>query len=580
MALLVSNRVRVDVVGLIVLSLISLLHLVPSTQLFLGFSSTAAILIAGIFALGEGLRQAGATDMLAAWLERVGARGERPLLSMLLVMPPIPSTFVSDVGLMAIFLPALLRLKRILAISVGRVLMPLAVSIALGGLLSMIGSAGNIIGNSALAQKGIAPLGLFAITPLGLVLVCAGILYMRTIGLRLLPSATDEPEFVTDYAGVKAYLTDIRVRPDSPLIGQALADIAYFRQHQVAVVRIVRQDRMVAMPGPHDVLAADDRLVVQGDREAVLALSSTQGLEVVAEPGSARLRQGPSQVAEVLIPQGSVLSNQSLAEMNFRGRYHLTVLAIWRQGRTTMTALPKMRIRSGDVMLLQGAAQDIGQLQMNDDVVVLTATERRQRPASHEAYLAVGIMGAALLAAALNVLALTVAVTLGVTVMVLTGLLTLPQAYRAIDWRIIVLIGGMTPLSLALDRTGMTALLARHLVSSLDGYGPLAVLAAFFWLSALLTQVISNVATALVLSPLAISVAQGSHWSPYPLIIAMVVALSAAPITPLANKVYLMAMGPGHYAYKDFFKLGIPLTVLMFCLSLVLIPIFFPFVPA
>lgn len=200
-------------------------------------------------------------------------------------------------------------------------------------------------------------------------------------------------------------------------------------------------------------------------------------------------------------------------------------------------------------------------------------------PILGRALLAVGIVGAALAAAATNLLPLQAAAAMGILAMVLTGILSLDRAYRAIDWRIVVLIGGITPLSLALTRDGITAAVAHFLLTWVGPFGHLAILAVFFWLAALLTQVISNVAAALVLAPLAVGIAGGHHWSPYPLIVAMVVALSAAPLTPLANKVFLMAMGPGGYRYKDFFRIGLPLTLLMFALVMLTVPLAFPFAP-
>ncbi len=580
MAMLVSNRVRLDVVGLVVLSLVAVCRLVPAADLLRGFSSYATVVVAAMFALGEGLRQSGATDLMAAFFERIGRRGEGALSTALLALPPIPSTFISDVGLMGIFLPTMSQLRQQLRIPVQGLLLPLAIAIALGGLLSMVGSAGNIIGNATLTASGIRPLGLFAITPVGAVLVVVGLLFIRLFGLRQLRPHRQEPEdaeFLSDYPHIKAYMTEIGVDPGSPLTGLCLEAIPHFRQHAVRVIRIFRPDSTVLDPGPRDILRPADRLLVQGSPAAALALCEGQGLHPTDAPaGNGRLRAGGLRVVEVVIPPRSVLVGQTLRETSFRSRFGLTVLGVLRQGVTRAQMLPDLRLRAGDVLLVQGGPEAIDRSDLGHDLLVLAEAEHRPT-STGRAMLAIAVVAGVLGVAALNLLPLEAAAAVGIVAMVVTRLLSLDQAYRAVDWRIVVLIGGITPLSLALTHDGLTAAVAHLLLRAVGPFGPLAVLAVFFWLAALLTQVISNVAAALILAPLAVGLASGHHWSPYPLIVAMVVALSAAPLTPLANKVFLMAMGPGRYRYQDFFRIGLPLTLLMFLVVMLTVPAAFPF---
>lgn len=582
MVLFITNWVRIDVVGLIALALVGVFNLVPLGQLFSGFSSYAAIIIAAMFALGEGLRQSGVTDLMATYLEKVGQRGEKSLLSALLILPPAPSAFISDVGLMGIFLPTMVRLRNDLKVSLHRLLMPLAIAIALGGLLTMIGSAGQIIANTDLAARHIAPLSLFAITPIGAILVIAGYFAMRWWGAQRLPASGPSAEFASDYAQVKSYMTEIQVQPHSRLIGTPLSDVDYFRQHHVSVVRVIHPDHtQIVSPGPRDTLGANDRVVVQGDPDAIVGLSEDHGLHVVgAVTDRIRLRQGHARVVELLVPSGSRLSRHTLAELDLRRRYDVSVLAVLRQGVTRMTSLATLRLRAGDVLLVQGREDAIGRLQLSDDIVVLAERERSAPRASWHALVAGGVVLGVLALAAFNFLNIEVAAVAGVGVLVLTRIVTPDQIYRAIDWRIIILIGGITPLSIALNDTGFTAGISHSMLAVFGPLGPYAVAAAFYWLAALLTQVISNVAAALVLAPLAITIAHTNLWSPYPLLLMMAVALSAAPITPLANKVFLMAMGPGQYRYQDFLRVGIPISLLMFAITIVLVPLMFPFIVA
>ena len=577
MALLVSGRVRMDLVGLVALSLVGLLHLVPPGELFSGFSSYAAVILVEMMVIAEGLRRSGAVDAMSRWFERVARGGEARLLTVLMSLPAIPSSFVSDVGLMSVFLPTMVRIRQRLRVSLHRLLMPLAVCIACGGLLSMIGSAGNIIGNSALVAGHYRPIPLFGITPLGVVLVAASFLLMKFWGVRRLPAPEGDSDFLGDYEEVKRYLTEIHIPPTSSLVGRPLRDIAFLRQHHLTVVRIVRQGGTVLSPGARDVLMAGDRLIVQGDVHAIVDLTREHDMEQVASGAPLPLRTEGFRVVEAMIPQQSVLAHQTLREANFRSRFGPTVLAILRQGATLFSELAGMRLHAGDVLMLAGSESEIARLQTGRDILVFTDVEPGAGASVPRSVLAAAVVVVSLALAACGVLPIQVAAAGAVAVLVLSRILTFEQVYRAVDWRIIVLVGGMTPLSLALVHSGVTAEVSRALVGALGGFGPYVLLAAFFWLAALLTQVVSNVAAALVLSPLALSVAASNHWSPDGFIIAMVVALSAAPLTPLANKVFLMTMGPGHYGYRDFIRVGLPLSVLSFALTVALTPVLFPF---
>ncbi|PSR31167.1 MAG: potassium transporter TrkA [Sulfobacillus benefaciens] len=579
MVLLVSGRVRIDVAGVVSLALVGLFHLVPIHSLFSGFSSYAAIILAEMFILGEGLRRSGATDVMAGMFEKIGRRGEPALLTALMALPPIPSTFISDVGLMSIFLPTMMRIRQSLKISLHRLLMPLAFSIALGGLLSMIGSAGNIIGNAALASSHYAPIPLFGITPLGIILVLAGFMFMKLWGIRHLPASNGQSEFLSNYQEVKSYISEVRVNDDSTLVDRSLREVGYFRQHHLTVLRIIRANGHILTPGANDTIRAGDRLVVQGDVQAILDLQPEFGMEVVGtDPSTMKLRRDNIRVVEAMIPPRSPLVSHTLRGTNFRTKYGATVLAILRQGVTRIRELPVTPLRAGDVLLVTGTDDAIARLQMADDLTVFADVEHAVSASPRRSVIAGLVVLGVLVAAAVNFLAIQAAAAVGILVLLMTRIISMNHAYRAIDWRIITLVGGITPLSLALTRLGVSAEISHTLIRVVGPLGPYAILAVFFWLAAFLTQVISNVAAALVLAPLAISVAGANHWSPDGLIISMVIALSAAPITPLANKVFIMAMGPGRYRYQDFFRIGVPFTIVMFVLTVILVPAFFPFV--
>lgn len=546
--LLVSNRVRLDVAGLTVLTLVAIFRLVPVTDLFSGFSSYAALVIAAMFALGEGLRQSGAIDLLSSLFVQISRRGEKPLTTALLSLPPIPSAFISDVGLMGVFLPVIVQLHHRLRIPIHRLLVPIALSIALGGLLSMVGSAGNIIANATLTKDSIRPLGIFSITPLGLVLLGAGILFIRFGGidrLGALPQAGHTPRSTAD-------LVDVTVRPNTPLVGPTRQD----PPHSAWTTERISNPGSTGLEPGHT-LQSGNRSLLRGSAEATAG-----GLGA----------SGPTQTMKAVVPAGSVLVGQTLPEVAFGSSDGLTILGILRPDPAAHTL--RDFVQAGDILLVQGTYDSLRHPDRTRDLVVLD--ERRPTPGT-PAFVAIAIVLGVLIASATNLVPLQAAAAAGILLMVQAGILSIDHAYRAIDWRIIVLIGGISPLSLALTRDGDTAVAAHLLATWVGPLGHLAMLSVFFWLAALLTQVVSNVAAALVLSPLAVSIAVTQHVSPYPLVVAMMVALSAAPLTPMANKVFVMAMAAGGYRYRDFFRIGLPLTFVMFTLVLLLVPVLFPF---
>jgi di/tricarboxylate transporter len=360
---------------------------------------------------------------------------------------------------------------------------------------------------------------------------------MKLWGVRHLPNEDADSEFLADYSEAGQYLAEFKVVEASPLVNAPLEELEILHRHEGDIVRIVRSGSGDSFsPGVHDRVEAGDVIVVQGEPEAILALAEEEnGLEThgpVSDPG--RLREGDLRVVEVLIPSGSTLARRSVTEMNLRRRYGVVALAVWRHGRARMSRIAHERLQAGDLLLLQGSEDAIRAIRERDDLVVMTDRGRPPVRAKWHPWAAGAAVVAALELAALNVLNIELAAILAVVFMLLTGILQPNQAYRAIDWRIVVLVGGITPLSLALQETGFTRLMADALVHNIGPLGPYVTLAVVFWIAALLTQVISNVATALVVAPLAASIAHANAWSPYPLMVMMIVALSAAPLTPLA----------------------------------------------
>lgn len=592
--LLGSGAVPIDVVGMLVLVLTGLSGAVPAGQLFAGFGSEAVIVIAGMLALGEALVVTGVTQRLVAYAARVGG-GERRLSLVLMLLAALPSGFISDVGLVGIMMPVVLGLRRRLGIQAGRLLLPVAAAAMLGGLITMVGSASTIVGNQVLGQSGHAPLGVFAITPIGLLFVVVGLAY--TAVARTLVPVREAGQ--RDWAEVvaKEYTAELRLDDDSPLAGKAIEEVTAFADHDLVVVRRVRGGHgRRARPGMR--LEAGDGLIVVGPRDGVTGLAGADvGVHLSADADAAsqaeagggqtprrqaraaeREREDEPLVAEAVVGPYSDLRGRTLAQADLRRRTGVSVLAVLRRGTPHFNRMAQMRILAGDGLLLEGGEAELEALCSRRGLVLLAEPEPRGRAGAGMAVVAVGALAAALALAALGVLPITLAIALAVTAVAAAGVLTPDQIYQAMDWRILVFVAGMLPLGRAMVATGITSHLAGYLlaVARAAGSNPHIVVALLFVLAAALTQALSNVATVIVVAPVASAIAQAAHLSPVPLIMTVVVAVAAAPLTPLASKVYLLVMGPGGYRYGDLARYGLPLTVMLGALTVVAVPALFP----
>lgn len=592
--LLGSGAVPIDVVGMLVLVLTGLSGAVPAGQLFAGFGSEAVIVIAGMLALGEALVVTGVTQRLVAYAARVGG-GERRLSLVLMLLAALPSGFISDVGLVGIMMPVVLGLRRRLGIQAGRLLLPVAAAAMLGGLITMVGSASTIVGNQVLGQSGHAPLGVFAITPIGLLFVVVGLAY--TAVARTLVPVREAGQ--RDWAEVvaKEYTAELRLDDDSPLAGKAIEEVTTFADHDLVVVRRVRGGHgRRARPGMR--LEAGDGLIVVGPRDGVTGLAGADvGVHLSADADAAsqaeagggqtprrqaraaeREREDEPLVAEAVVGPYSDLRGRTLAQADLRRRTGVSVLAVLRRGTPHFNRMAQMRILAGDGLLLEGGEAELEALCSRRGLVLLAEPEPRGRAGAGMAVVAVGALAAALALAALGVLPITLAIALAVTAVAAAGVLTPDQIYQAMDWRILVFVAGMLPLGRAMVATGITSHLAGYLlaVARAAGSNPHIVVALLFVLAATLTQALSNVATVIVVAPVASAIAQAAHLSPVPLIMTVVVAVAAAPLTPLASKVYLLVMGPGGYRYGDLARYGLPLTVMLGALTVVAVPALFP----
>ena len=385
------------------------------------------------------------------------------------------------------------------------------------------------------------------------------------------------PEEVEDYR-LEERLATMRVTPDSTLVGKTLVESRLGEAFGLGVMGIIREGASHLIPNPDKPLAAGDLLLVKGRPADYSTLEGLQSLEIDPQspPDMSELQSEHVGLMEIVLSPRTMLAGKTLREIHFRYKYGLSVLAVWRQGRAYRSDLRDMALRFGDALLLYGRRERLRVLGEEPDFLVLTEAAQ-EAPRRNKAPIALLVMAVVLIPVILDLLPIPITALAGVVLMVITGCLTMEEAYRAIEWKAVFLIAGMLPLGIAMEQTGAASFLAEGMVSLVGGLGPLAVMAGLFVLAALASQVMPNPAVAVLLAPIALNTARDLGVSPYPFMMAVAVSASAAFLSPVGHSANVLVMGPGGYRFSDYTKVGIPLTLVVLVVVLMVLPVFWPF---
>ncbi len=586
-AVFVSDRLRLDIVALLATLALFLGGQIDATQAVAGLGDSIVVLIAGLFVVGEALYRTGVAHAVGGFIVRQAGEGEAKLIALMMVAVAGLSAFMSSTGAVAVFIPIALGLARRTGIPRKRLLMPLAIAAMIGGMLTLIGTPPNLVVTGELERAGLRPFAFFDFTPIGFVILAVGVAYMALVGRHLLEPATDHEDSragrVSAMELVNAH--DLRdaifalgVGPESPLVGQALREAKPQSRHRVTVA-VMGDDRGFRPALPDTRFAAGDTVYVTGEADDVRAFAETMGLALerptLPDAGSREIG-----VVEVLVSPQSQIAGRTVAAAGLRASYGLTVLSVMRNGERVPGPLPEIRLQGGDVLLLSGgwaAIRRLGRERPNLFVLRLPTEADDVAPARAKAPVALAVTALMMVLLTFNIVPSVIAVLMAALAMVLGGCLDMNAAYRSINWQSILLIAFMLPMATALDQSGALALIVDGLVQGLGGQSPLVLLAVLFALTSLLSQVISNTATTVLLAPVALSVAARVDIAPETLLMGVAIAASTAFSTPVASPVNTLVLGPGRFRFVDFLKVGVPLQLAALCLCLLLLPLLFPF---
>jgi di/tricarboxylate transporter len=575
-ALFTWEKISVDVVTLMLLIILILCGILTPAEAFAGFSSDFIIILASIFVVSGAMQETGVLDRIGAALVKVAA-GLRhgALMAFIMIIVGTVSAFMNNTTVTALFVGPVSGMARKMNVSPSKLLMPMAFASIMGGTCTLIGTSTNVAVSGFISQQKnipMLPIGMFEITPVGLVLFAAGILYMFLVGRRFLP---DNPEAsLTEGYAIREYLSEVVVVDNSPLIGQHISETNLSRL-DIRILQLLRDDQPF-FPHPYLVIQAGDLLLVEGKVDALLKIRETNGIQIRADMlDDADLLTRNSQLAEALITNGeSDLIGKTIKSSDFRKRYGLVVLAVNRAGQTLRDKISHIELRLGDLLLVQGTPDRIRYIRQVHDLAILgefTPVLFRFK----RGMLTVGFFMLAVLIGSLELAPLSVCFLTAAVLTVLTKAMTVEQAYSSIDWRLLILIGGMSAFGLAMEKTGASSFLAGLITDWLSPFGKTAILTGFVLLTILLTQPMSNAAAALVVLPIALETAEALGANPRSFAIGVMLAASISLITPFEPSCILV-YGPGRYKFSDFFKTGSVLTLILLVIIVLLVPVFWP----
>jgi di/tricarboxylate transporter len=613
--LFVTEWVRVDIVALGVILSLVLTDILTVDEAFAGFSNSAVLTIIFLFIVGGAVLQTGLASVIGRRILSIAGTDERRLILIIMLAVAFLSGFMSSTGTVAVLLPAIVSLSRTAKLSPSKLLIPLSFASLLGGATTLIGTPPNIIvadvlreANNALAPEAqYTEFGFFSFTPVGILLLITGVIFMVTIGRRILPNymaeeedePVDPPQKLVDYYRLNEQMAYLRVERNSELNNKTLGEMRLRREFDVNVVEIIREPAprtVAAFGGQKLVIQSDDSnyivasantriehediLIVQGDASAVRRFAYTMHLsfEPAPEEGNQALINRQIGIAEVLLTPRSSLIGKTLAQIRFNQTYTLTVLRINQSDEQRIVDEQATTLEFGDTLLVQGLWSDIRALkkERRDFVVIGQSQPIGDSVEPIKAGITLAVLVAMVAMMITGIVPLAIASLLAALGVIITGCLSMDEAYDAIDWKSVVLIAGMLPMATALEKVDLVNEIATLATTTLGGSSDLVILGGLFMLTAILTQVLSNTATTVLLAPIALAMAQQLGVAPKAFLMVIAVSASMAFASPVASPTNTLVLSGGQYKFADFIKVGVPMLFFMMIVTVLAVPIFFP----
>jgi len=531
-------------------------------------SNAAPWTIAGMFIVMGALVRTGALDVLTQTAERYARSHPKTAVIGVILSVMGASAIMNNTPVVVVMIPVVVQLSKTLGTKASKLLIPLSYAAIMGGSLTLIGTSTNLLVDGVARSQGLEPFGIFEILPIGLVVCFTGLIYMGLLGRRLLPERDSMATMLSDRSRMK-FFTEAVIPPESNLIGREVLDVNLFKREGVRLIDVIRGDQSLRRALQGVELQVGDRVVLRTEMTELLSLQNNKELKRVDQLSAVETR-----TVEVLITPGCRMVGRSLGSMRLRRRYGVYPLAVHRRNQNIGRQLDDLIVKVGDTLLLEGAPADIQRLAADMEMVDVSHPSARAFRRGH-APIAIGALVGIVVLAALNVAPILLLAVIAVALVLVTGCIDAEEAFSFIDGRLLALIFAMLAVGAGLQNSGAIALLVDAIAPTLGTLPPGAVLFAVFLLTTILTEVVSNNAVAVIMTPIAISLATALGMDPRPLVVAVMIAASCAFATPIGYQTNTLVYGPGGYRFTDFLRIGVPLNLLMSVMASLAIPVFF-----
>ena len=565
-----------DLVALSAMGVLLVTGVLSADETLTVFSNSAPIVISCMFVLSAGLERTGAIDSLARLFMRMAGRSEgRARLALALLTLPL-SALVNHMPVVVVFVPVVLALARNTDLKASRLLIPLSYFSILGGTCTLIGTSTNLLVDGIVRRRGLAPFGIFEITPLGLIYAAIGVAYLLTFARKVLPQRESLAALIGADVS-RQFLTQAVISNASPLVGKTIAETPLVRLREARIIEVVRDGERIETPLEALRFAAGDQLLLETPVAGVKGIKEMTGVLFQSEAEIDVQSTRKAILMEGILGSRSTFLGKTLRELNFGQRYDVLILAVHRQGENLRENFEDLKLAFGDTLLVQGPAEGIHRLMQERDFLSLTEpTQRAFR--RHKAPLAIMAIGSVIVLGAFHVLPLAALALIAAIFVVVTRCLDIEEARAAIEWRILYMIFGMLALGTAMETTGAAHLIASGVTGAVGRFGPAVTLSVTYLVATLLTELISNNAAAVLLTPISFEIAGAMGVDPRPFAVAVMFGCAASFATPIGHQTNTYVFGAGGYRFADFPKIGAPLNFILWIAASILIPIFWPFV--
>ncbi len=566
-----TEKIRIDAVAIIVLTLLTLSGQIDVKEALSGFSNSATITIAAMFVLATGLKNSGALDSVGELLSRV--KSPWLFLLTLFIITSLISPFVNNTAVVAVFIPVVIAASHNIGLSPSKSLIPLSYVSQMAGVSTLIGTSTNLLVDAIAKQQGLPGFSMFEFTPLGLIFLVIGCAYLLLLNRWLLP---DNSNLSDEEVGHGKYVSELKVSANSSLIAKTANELSLNETYDVYILSVLRETERLSTPS-HQSLQENDILLVRGEVDGLMALREKYMLTHSSVLHHIQQEKNDElMVAEVMIAPNSHWLHSNTFLLNRLWNRNMVVWGMQRRGKIIRERLRTLSFQVGDILLMSLPKEDIEQLKSDRNFILLSETSYRTK-SNWRAYFSIAVMAAVVITSAIGIAPIVITSLLGAVAMALAGCLGEEDSYNVIDWRVIILLAGLFPLGIAMTNSGAAQFIADHTIAKAAVLGPVMALAILYLMTMILTEFMSNAGTAVLLTPIAISTAQSLEVSPTPFVIAVIFAAATSFVTPVGYQTNAMVYGAGGYKFTDFIKVGLPLNIIFFVLGIVFIPLFWPF---